>query len=164
MIRGLKHFDPTLSHKHRDIRAVQEDIVEIIRMASELDAIFRASRADFHVFITRLKLPLVEPPELGFKFDRQTMECIKEVSSFGQGSAAPTVDLAVSPGIFKAGNSDGANYSSERVLVKLQALCNLRDTLEFFGGGDRGTQQTGHGHETKVKRDDMVIDDDVDML
>ncbi|KAK4035110.1 hypothetical protein C8A01DRAFT_18158 [Parachaetomium inaequale] len=104
----------------------------IIRQATELDQFFRLARADFHVFITRVKLPLVHPPNLGFQFDPETMERAKVIPVAGQHAGAAVVDLAISPGLIKAGNCDGSNYHHERVLVKLQALCDLQPTLRFL--------------------------------
>jgi hypothetical protein len=94
------------------------------------------------------------------------MEFISDIPVFGQGNAVPVVDLPVSPGILKDGNSDGTNYGSERVLVKLQVLCNLKDALKCFEGlagdqegecKDEGQVPIKHG----VEDDD---DDPVDLL
>jgi hypothetical protein len=111
---------------------MHRDAQEIMRQATELAALFRLSRADFQVFITRVKPPLVDPPKFGFKFDSETMEQVKIIPISGQHASDPIVDLAVSPGLFKAGNSDGSHYHQERVLVKLQALCDLQPTLRFL--------------------------------
>ncbi len=120
------------------VHDMKHDAVSIVQKAAELDKIFRLSKADFHVFITRVKLPLVQPPSFGFRFDPETMELVTAVPVFDLVNATePTVDLAVSPGIFKSGNADGANYGSERVLVKLQALCNLQPTLDIFSAHGR---------------------------
>jgi hypothetical protein len=108
------------------------DAQGIVRQATELDQLFRLARADFHVFITRVKLPLVSPPNLGFQFDPETMERAKVIPVSGQHAGSPVVDLAISPGLLKAGNSDGSNYHHERVLVKLQALCDLQPMLRFL--------------------------------
>lgn len=109
-----------------------KDLLEIVQQAAELDQISRMSKADFQVFITRLKLPLAQPPKFGFDFDPETMECIKIIPLPSRSRNAPIVDLAVSPGNLRSGTSDGAHYNSERVLVKLQALCNFQSTLDLL--------------------------------
>ncbi|KAK4233973.1 hypothetical protein C8A03DRAFT_19048 [Achaetomium macrosporum] len=114
---------------HENLR---QDALRIVHKAAKLDRIFRLSRAYYHVFITRLKLPFVEPQSFGFQFDPETMELNSDISLSDQGKAGSVVDLAVSPGILKVGNSDGANYGSERVLAKLQVLCDLQGILERF--------------------------------
>lgn len=154
--------------QYRSSHEMRADALQIVRQASELDDIFRKSKADFHVFITRVKVPLVTPPSFGFAFDPETMECTKDFPDFPRGNSTQTVDLAVSPGIFKAGNSDGANYDSERVLVKLQALCNLQAILEVVGVSEAvqgvGDQecQTGEGSGPYIKQEHE--DDEVVML
>ncbi|KAH6632065.1 hypothetical protein F5144DRAFT_649466 [Chaetomium tenue] len=124
---------------------LQQDLHGIIRNAADLAGIFRASKADFQVFITRIKLPLVTPPGFGFPFDAETMELVKDIPRVPTNGFSPVVDLAVSPGILKSGNADGVNYGSDRVLVKLQTVCNLRPILDFFHGD--GMEQQVHGGE-----------------
>ncbi len=96
--------------------------------AAELAEFFRLARADYHVFMTRLNLPLVHPPSFGFEFDPETMERFRNLLAFEPGNSAPIGSLVVSPGIIKAGSSDGSNYHSQRVLVKLQVICDLTRT------------------------------------
>jgi hypothetical protein len=127
------------------VPGLQQDLYDIVQNAAHLAGIFRISKADFQVFITRIKLPLVKPPSFGFPFDSETMELVKDVPIFQPNNFAPVVDLAISPGILKTGNADGTNYGSERVLVKLQTVCNLRPLLEFLHGD--GMEQQGHGGE-----------------
>ncbi|KAK4032617.1 hypothetical protein C8A01DRAFT_20316 [Parachaetomium inaequale] len=103
------------------------------------------SRVHFRVFMSQAKAPLVDPHSFFFPFDSETMECVKDIPVFKQGRAVPIVDLPVSPGVFKAGNSDGANYDSERVLVKFQALFNLQSTLAFLDGGRVTGKECGDG-------------------
>ena len=160
---------PTLSHGQ--VHDMQQDSLSIVQKAAELDKIFRLSKADFHVFITRVKLPLVRPPSFGFEFDPETMERVTTIPvPYPANLAEPIVDLAVSPGILKSGNADGANYGSERVLVKLQALCNLKPVLDFFSGGEpaQGTSIKQEVHikvePGLIKREQAEGDDDVDTL
>ena len=143
-----------------------KDVLEIVKQAAELDQIFRMSKADFQVFITRLQLPMAQPPKFGFDFDPETMECIKTAPLLSRSRDAPVVDLAVSPDILKAGNSDGAHYNSERLLVKLQALCNLQPTLDLLVGEGEAKQEVDDGQRTTdvwIKQEPGA-DDDVDML
>ncbi len=139
MLGALAPFTP-LTLSHAQLEDMNQDALNIINKAAELDSIFRLSRANFHVFITRLKLPLANPPSFGFRFDPETMEGVKNFPTPNEDDPAVTVDLAVSPGIFKAGNADGENYGAERVLVKLQALCNLKELLDFFCGVKQETE------------------------
>ncbi|KAK4154994.1 hypothetical protein C8A00DRAFT_13908, partial [Chaetomidium leptoderma] len=135
---------------------MRQEMLGILQKASQLAGIFRTSKADFQVFITRVKLPLVKPPSFGFPFDPETMECVKDLRGFPQGDSAPVVDLAVSPGIFKVGNSDGENYDSERVLVKLQALCNLQTVLGFFHR-DEEHQEPSDAQGSLIQTEDARI-------
>lgn len=160
---SLQHVTMPLCPQDQTGDYILEDTVEIIEKAVELDRIFRLSKAYFQVFITRVKLPLVIPPKFGFQFDPETMERIREVPGFNEDELSQTVDLAVSPGVFKAGNSDGANYDSERVLVKLQALCNLPATLAFLDG-DKVENGGSDGAPTKIKQEEMDEDSEVDLL
>jgi hypothetical protein len=136
--------EPAISHNGAKPE-VYKDARDLVVKAAKLDKIFRMSRAHFHVFITRVKLPLAQPPSFGFKFDGQTMECSKELPLLKR-DGPPVVDLAISPGIFKAGNADGKDYRSERVLVKLQALCNLQKILELL---DKNEVADGDQHDKK---------------
>ncbi len=149
MVEALAPIMP-LTLSHNEVQEVKLDALKIVRKAAELDKIFRLSKADFHVFITRVKLPLVQPPSFGFAFDPETMERVITIPVLGPENPVPIVDLAVVPGIFKAGNADGANYGSERVLVKLQALCNLRSVLGMFGA-EAPTQAASVEQEMQVK-------------
>jgi hypothetical protein len=136
---------------------------DIVSKAAELDKIFRMSKADLHVFITRVKLPLVGPPSFGFDFDHQTMEITKDVPLVDRRDSAdrkPVVGLAISPGIIKAGNSDGENYGSERVLAKLQALCNIPELLEYF----ENHKMARGNHDQQPCKEESSTDDEVDML
>jgi hypothetical protein len=169
ILNSLKHLTSSMDSQLNTSQMYQ-DALEIVDKAAELDGIFRTSKADFQVFITRLKLPLVVPPGFAFAFDPKTMECIKNITLPNTGNATRTVDLAVAPGIFKAGNSDGVNYESERVLVKLRALCNLNATLECIFEEDDVTDEGGDGEQPGAPAEDIYIkcepgeDDDVDML
>ncbi|GAB1319159.1 hypothetical protein MFIFM68171_09369 [Madurella fahalii] len=156
-----------------DTQSMLHDGLEIVRNAAELDKIFRTSKADFHVFITRVKLPLLSPPSFGFRFDPETMKLTENVPFVGRyrsTNQGMIVDLAISPGILKAGNSAGENYESERVLVKLHALCNLQEMLEHWGEPqeemkDGRRQQAGRNEETvRVKEEESCTDNDVDMI
>jgi len=159
---------PKFLHGHAD-PGMRQDLLEIIQTAAQLAGMFRASKADFHVFITRVKLPLVDPPSFGFPFDPETMERVKNLPTRSSGNVTSVVDLAVSPGIFKAGNSDGANYDSEHVLVKLQALCDLRATRKWFGID--GEQQEKSGKQTpqiqavhgSIKHEEQCLESDTEM-
>lgn len=148
---------------------MSQDASSILKKAVELDQIFRLSKADFHIFITRVKLPLVCPPSFGFTFDPETMERVSGLPTTGESDSESIVNLAVSPGIFKAGNSEGANYGSERVLVKLQALCNLETVLEVFESPEQ-TPQTNIKEDPDAKKIPVLIkkeetgDDEVDMV
>ncbi len=149
------------------VQDMHHDALNIVQRAAELDKIFRLSKADFHVFITRVKLPLVQPPSFNFRFDPETME---RITTIPVPDPEPIVDLAVSPGILKSGNADGANYGSERVLVKLQALCNLKPVLDLFSVDEPG-QETSIKREMEIKvelgfskMEEAEGDDDVDTL
>ncbi len=107
---------------------IHREALGITCKAAELAEFFRLTRADYHVFLTQLKLPLVRPPRFDFNFDPETMERIRNLPVFESGNSAPIVNLVVSPGVIKAGSSDGSNYHSKRVLVKLQAICDLQKT------------------------------------
>ncbi|KAK3294585.1 uncharacterized protein B0H64DRAFT_443651 [Chaetomium fimeti] len=133
---------------------MQQDLLDIVQNAAHLAGIFRASKADFQVFITRIKLPLVTPPSFGFPFDAETMELFKDVPLVTMEGTMPVVDLVVSPGILKTGSADGTNYNSDRVLVKLQTLYNLRPVLELLHYD--GTQQQVHrgGQEAPMSAED----------
>jgi hypothetical protein len=150
--------------------SMQQDASGILHKAAELDRLFRLSKADFHVFITRIKLPLVSPPSFGFVFDPETMERIRAVPGMQPANSEPTVDLAVSPGILKAGNADGVNYGAERVLVKLQALCDLQAVLALFDtAGEAQSSGNKQAPEVKaervyIKQEDAGGDDEVCLL
>ncbi|KAH6856362.1 hypothetical protein B0I37DRAFT_443043 [Chaetomium sp. MPI-CAGE-AT-0009] len=153
----LEILDPAIpseySFRGHTVPGLQQDLLRIIREASHLAGIFRASKANFQVFITRIKLPLVTPPSFGFPFDAETMEIFKGVPLLETEGSTPVVDLAVSPGILKTGNADGTNYNSERVLVKLQTLCNLRRVLELYGYGAE-QQVRRSGQEAPIRAED----------
>lgn len=175
MLSALRNFAPsTLSHA--EIEDMNQDALNIVNKAATLDRVFRQSRANFHVFITRLKLPLAHPPSFGFGFDSETMERTTSLPTLGEDDD-PTaiVDLAVSPGILKAGNADGENYNAERVLVKLQALCNLKELLDVFGAvKEEGKDEVMHdgpgikaepGPETRfIKQEPDEEGDEVDLV
>ena len=167
MLEALAAVTPfTLSPEQ--VHDMQQDALSIVQKAAELDRIFRLSKADFHVFITRVKLPLVRPPSFGFEFDPETMERFTDMPLPDLANTTErVVDLAVSPGILKSGNADGANYGSERVLIKLQALCNLQPTLDFFFA-DEMVEETSTKQDTGVKVEPDFIktekDDDDEVM
>ena len=109
---------------------MHREALEIAYKAAELAEFFRLARADYHVFMTRLNLPLVHPPSFGFEFDPETMERFRHHPAFEPGNSSPIVNLVVSPGLLKAGSSDGSNYHFQRVLVKLQVICDLTRTWD----------------------------------
>ncbi|KAK3398280.1 hypothetical protein B0T20DRAFT_437075 [Sordaria brevicollis] len=106
------------------------DALEIIRAAVRLDEIFRMSKADYTVIISKGSPPS-RPPYFGFPFDPACMEQKSEFAGFGDrnGSHLHTVDLVVSPAILKAGNNEGENYHSKQFLVKLGVVCNVQRFL-----------------------------------
>jgi hypothetical protein len=159
MLRLLKHTIP--GPQAANNKSMYEDALDIVHKAAGLDRIFRLSRAHFHVFITRVKLPLVNPPSFGFQFDVQTMERISDIPMMAPADSEPTVDLAVSPGIFKAGNSAGANYNSERLLVKLRALCGLQDTLAVLDEESVTEEEINGEHQMPIKQEQEQ--DDIEM-
>lgn len=169
MLDALKAITPSTMSQDK-LHHMGRDASSILKKAVELDQIFRLSKADFHIFITRVKLPLVSPPGFGFTFDPETMERVNGLPTFGQNDSESIVNLAVSPGIFKAGNSEGANYASERVLVKLQALCNLQTVLESFESPAKTPQITiKEDPDTEkmpvfIKKEETEDDDEVDMV
>ncbi|KAK3294583.1 uncharacterized protein B0H64DRAFT_190626 [Chaetomium fimeti] len=122
---------------------IYRDAHEILHQVIELAEFFRLARADFQVFITRVKLPLINPPSFGFRFDPETMEQAKTILVPRHNTVAPIVDLAVSPGLFKAGSSDGSHYHRERVLVKLQALCDVQSMLRLLKDGRGNGEESG---------------------
>ena len=152
---------------HGQVEHMRQDATGIMHKAAELDKIFRLSKAHFHVFITRVKLPLVSPPKFNFGFDPETMECIETIPISDLDGSVPAVDLAVSPGIFKAGNADGANYGTERVLVKLRALCHLQATMEFFGetqSVEEEQKPVAKAEGVYFKQEDLETDGEVDFI
>lgn len=166
LVKSLRIAASPIEKGTETSRAMYGDALEVIKKAIELDSIFRRSRAHFHVFITRVKQPLVAPPSFGFAFDSETMECVKELPVIrGKNSSGQMaiVDLAVAPGIIKAGNSDGTNYESERVLVKLQALCNLQETLAFLNSPPEIPETPKVRHRTRSQARGSS-GDDVDMI
>jgi hypothetical protein len=164
MLTSLKHILPGIHPQDQVSQTMYWDALAIIHKAAELDRIFRMSKAHFHVFITRVKQPLVHPPGFGFEFDSQTMESFKDMPNFGPENDIPVVDLAVSPGIFKAGNSAGENFTSERVLVKLQALCGLQDVLAILDKADVQEEELRGGEQQAFIKQEHEEDWDVDML
>lgn len=162
-----------MTGKPIDTRSLNDDALEIVRKAAELDKIFKMSKADFHVFITRVKVPLVNPPRFGFRFDPETMKVAETFPMLDYqktGGQNMMVDLAISPGVLKAGNFDGENYESERVLVKLEALCDLQailghcrepqETME----SDHSQQDSMDEETVRVKEEESYADNDVDMI
>lgn len=117
---------------YRNLESMEREAVDIFRKATKLDETFRLARADYQVFITRLPPPQANLPDLGFDFDPQTMEIIRDFPTMSPTGETMIVDLAISPGILKAGNADGTNYGTERILVKLRALCSLQELLHMF--------------------------------
>lgn len=163
MLCLLKHTLPWVCPKNWINEVMYQDILAIVHKAAELDRIFRMSKAHFHVFITRLKEPLVHPPSFGFEFDSETMECVRHMNSTPRGNGVPIVDLAVSPGILKAGNSVGANHEVERVLAKLQAFCDLQWLLAHADSCDSKEEERGDEQQDLIKHE-REENCDVDML
>ncbi|KAG7287660.1 hypothetical protein NEMBOFW57_007173 [Staphylotrichum longicolle] len=159
MLHSFKQLMPQ-GDENRVSHKMYQDALEMVHKAAELDTIFRLSKAPFHVFITRIKMPLVEPPKLGFEFDPDTMERVRSVGVEHWRNTIPIVDLAVSPGIFKVVNARGSNGRSDRVLVKLRALCNLQAAFTYLGI-DEIKEERNEDRQAKVKDEE---DYDVDML
>jgi hypothetical protein len=104
----LHELGPVAKAREELTEKMYRDAQGMISKALELAEFFRLAKADFHVFITRVKPPLVAPRNFGFQFDPETMERAKNIPDTSQGATVPTVDLAVSAGIFKAGSADGS--------------------------------------------------------
>ncbi|KAK4146082.1 uncharacterized protein C8A04DRAFT_10101 [Dichotomopilus funicola] len=134
---------------HGKLETMEREAVDIFRKAVELDEIFRLSRSDYQIFITRLSPPQAKPPDLGFDFDTRTMEIIRDFSTMSPPEKTTKVDLAISPGILKAGNTDGTNYGTESILAKLRALCNLKELLQMFAP-DPNPNQEGETRNNQV--------------
>ncbi|KAK3939512.1 hypothetical protein QBC46DRAFT_242012, partial [Diplogelasinospora grovesii] len=116
----------------------ERDILDIVEAAAELDFSLRLSKASFRVFFTHVKPPLTQK-NFGFSFDPETMDCREVIPGYNSVTTLgrrQIVDLIVSPGLLKAGNSDGNHYDEERVLVKLSAVCNVGEALELANRGE----------------------------
>ncbi|KAH6635070.1 hypothetical protein B0J18DRAFT_37747 [Chaetomium sp. MPI-SDFR-AT-0129] len=136
---------------HGKLETMEREAVDIFRKAVELDEIFRLSRSDYQIFITRLSPPQAKPPDLGFDFDTRTMEIIRDFSTMSPPEKTTKVDLAISPGILKAGNADGTNYGTESILAKLRALCNLKELLQMFAPDPNSSQEEEtHNHQVEL--------------
>ena len=125
---------------------VNADALEIIEAAADLDEIFRSSKAHYTVFLSNVEPPYT-PPFFDYAFVPEMMVYALQTGSNGchQSEASQlTVDLAVSPGLIKSGDSNGTNYNTERVLIKLETVCNINDVLgpkikeEFAEAGMEG--------------------------
>lgn len=60
------------------------------------------------------------------------------------------VDLVVSPALIKEGNSDGRNYDTMMVLVKLGVICNIYEGLGL--GAQHGTQRQASAKPDQERR------------
>jgi hypothetical protein len=100
-----------------------QDLRNIINKAAEIDTNLRTSKAYFRVY---MNLPLDGTGSGRPIFDAQTMDLIRHLSPEVDEEDRPmAVDLVVSPGLTKTGNSDGNNYDTSFVLIKPEVVCNL---------------------------------------
>ncbi|KAI0553201.1 hypothetical protein F4679DRAFT_532316 [Xylaria curta] len=133
----------TLSNeKHKEI--IHRSIERIIDKAIKIAVIFNQSRCVY-------RLREVLPRE---RFSRRTMEYDEECD-------APQVDLMISPGLLKFGNSRGEDYDQRLVLVKSR-VCTLKQNTDKDGEEDEdGTGESdGNGDEevTDDEEEECLID------
>lgn len=109
---------------------------DIVSKAASIDKILRTSKAFFQVFFTP---PKGTDADASLQFNAETMNLYPGLppSLLDKGK---TVDLVVSPALFKTGNADGKNYDKSSMLVKYGVICNLEVLLRLRrpGSGSAG--------------------------
>lgn len=97
------------------------DLMEIVADARELDTMLRKSKSEF-TFTCGLPDPAGRKTNHG-DFNPDMM---MRRSNFNKTTAqvVPSVDLVVSPALFKRGNSNGAEYHLKSCIVKMEVVCD----------------------------------------
>ncbi|KAI0864075.1 hypothetical protein F4860DRAFT_501573 [Xylaria cubensis] len=125
----------TLSNeKHRGI--IHRSVERIVDKAIEIAVFFNKSRCAY-------KLRKVAHRE---HFSPRTMEYDEECD-------APQVDLMISPGLLKFGNSRGEDYDQRLVLVKSR-VCTLKQDTNEDGEEDEDDTDGSDGNENEEGKDD----------
>ncbi|KAJ4401975.1 hypothetical protein N0V85_005399 [Neurospora sp. IMI 360204] len=143
MIREIVSFI-RLPITELQVQAIRQDAFDIIDAAAKVDLEFRLSKAYYTAFFFNTTPPY-HPQFFGYAFDATRMEQTSTGPKILQSQEAHhhLVDLAISPGLVKAGNADGTNYHAARVLVKMEVCCNIR----YFIGGFQDDNNIEDGHE-----------------
>lgn len=132
--RLTEDFLPLTNQGVSASNAVDEDILtdaeEIMVAAIGMDKSIRMSRAQY-TLIFSTSGSFQQPPMFGFTFDSNFMEYKSDFAGTSplNENNEPLVDLVVSPGLLKLGDTDGRNYQSHKVLAMMGVVCNTRNFL-----------------------------------
>ncbi|KAK3398272.1 hypothetical protein B0T20DRAFT_339002, partial [Sordaria brevicollis] len=124
MMREIAAFIPPSTEQQA--QTMNQDAFDLIAAVAQLDMELRLSKAYYNVIFFNTTPPYF-PCHFGYPFDATHME----QTSIGpripqhQDAVHPNLDLAISPGLIKAGNADGTHYHLDRVLVKMVVCCNI---------------------------------------
>lgn len=99
-----------------------EDMQDIFDCALDLDLKFRESRAVFSV-TSEISGANNTRMRHGFLYDTESMVLHPDLGRVI--SESMEVDMIVAPALVKQGNADGANYISNKILVKLTVVGGL---------------------------------------
>lgn len=102
------------------------DAIIIFDYALELDILIRTLEAEFSLSWSYGKSISDKVPSsrFGFTFIDEFMTDVIRVVSDEAGAQAPTVDLVVSPALFKRGNNDGTDYRTVTCCIKMRVICD----------------------------------------
>lgn len=130
-----------------DEQGALDDILKIIHKARDVDIMFRKLRSSIDVgFDAQDSLYMLNTH--GFPFSAEYMRNCHSVSKKMPENHTPTVDLVVSPYVFKCGNNDGTDYNQMTVLVKMDVLCDVKQIH---------SQQIPHSTEASLTGSDGKI-------
>ncbi|KUI61656.1 hypothetical protein VP1G_08815 [Cytospora mali] len=98
--------------------------MEILNDARELDITLRTLKAKFSWIFGNPQSDNQLKHRFGFNFQDSCMSESFRSPTNATGEQAHTVDLIVSPALFKEGNNDGADYETVRYCIKMEVVCN----------------------------------------
>jgi hypothetical protein len=119
---------------------------DIVSKAASLDKILRTSKAFFQVCITP---PRGTDADASLQFNAETMNLYPGLppSLLDKGK---TVDLVVSPALFKTGNADGKSYDKSSMLVKYGVICNMEVLLRLRQSGRGSAVDTSASRSSRA--------------
>lgn len=111
---------------------MKSDVMDIFKDARDFEIQLRLLKAVYTFRMSKF-LPSAGNRKYGFFLSDQEMDDRSLIRGGKSPGKVPMVDFIMCPGLYKRGNSDGANYEARTCLIRMGVVCNTKEILQKSG-------------------------------